>query len=143
ARVVGAVGSHPPPRDRVPRARRRGRERARHPPRAARPRRRRLPPAGRGPGRGAAGAVAARLKALLLGLRPMSRFTVCVIRDFVAQHFLIGGDWGRENEWHSHHYKLEVSFAGDELDQHAYLLDIAVVKEHLGRLVARFADKTL
>jgi 6-pyruvoyltetrahydropterin/6-carboxytetrahydropterin synthase len=73
----------------------------------------------------------------------MSRYTVCVIRDFVAQHFLIGGDWGRENDWHSHHYRLEAIFAGDELDQHAYLLDIAVVKEHLGALIARFADKTL
>ena len=58
----------------------------------------------------------------------MARYTVGVIRDFVAQHYLIGGDWGRENQLHSHHYKLEVIFAGDELDQHGYLLDIAVVK---------------
>ena len=61
----------------------------------------------------------------------MSRYTVGVIRDFVAQHFLIGGDWGRENQLHSHHYKLEVIFAGEQLDQHLYLLDIAVVKQHL------------
>ena len=73
----------------------------------------------------------------------MARYTVGVIRDFVAQHFLIGGDWGRENEHHSHHYKLEVIFAGDELDQHGYLLDIAVVKQHLEALVERFRDKTL
>jgi 6-pyruvoyltetrahydropterin/6-carboxytetrahydropterin synthase len=73
----------------------------------------------------------------------MFRYTVCVIRDFVAQHFLIGGDWGPENDWHSHHYRLEMIFAGDELDQHAYLLDIAVVKQHLDKLVARFSDETL
>jgi 6-pyruvoyltetrahydropterin/6-carboxytetrahydropterin synthase len=73
----------------------------------------------------------------------MSRYTVCVIRDFVAQHFLIGGDWGRENLHHSHPYRLEMVFAGDELDRHEYLLDIAVVKEHLDRLIERFADKTL
>ena len=73
----------------------------------------------------------------------MPRYTVAVIRDFVAQHFLIGGDWGRENQLHSHHYKLEVMFAGDELDQHLYLLDIAVVEQHLGQLVERYRDKTL
>jgi 6-pyruvoyltetrahydropterin/6-carboxytetrahydropterin synthase len=73
----------------------------------------------------------------------MSRYTVCVIRDFVAQHFLIGGDWGKENQHHSHHYKLEVIFAGDRLDQHLYLLDIAVVNQHLEALCDRYRDKTL
>ena len=73
----------------------------------------------------------------------MSRYHVAVIRDFVAQHFLFGGDWGRENQLHSHHYKLEAIFAGDELDQHGYLLDIAVVSEHLDRLVERYRDHTL
>ena len=72
-----------------------------------------------------------------------SQYTVGVIRDFVAQHFLFGGDWGRENQLHSHHYKMEVIFAGPRLDQHGYLLDIAVVKEHLDRLVDRYRDKTL
>jgi 6-pyruvoyltetrahydropterin/6-carboxytetrahydropterin synthase len=73
----------------------------------------------------------------------MSRYTVTVIRDFVAQHFLFGGDWGRENQLHSHHYKLEASFAGDQLDQHQYLLDIAVVSDHLERLIERYRDTTL
>jgi 6-pyruvoyltetrahydropterin/6-carboxytetrahydropterin synthase len=73
----------------------------------------------------------------------MSRYSVCVIRDFVAQHFLIGGDWGKENTLHSHHYKLEVTFAGDQLDRHQYLLDIAVVNEHLERLCDHYRDKTL
>jgi 6-pyruvoyltetrahydropterin/6-carboxytetrahydropterin synthase len=73
----------------------------------------------------------------------MSRYTVAVIRDFVAQHFLFGGDWGRENQLHSHHYKVEAIFAGDQLDQHAYLLDIAIVTQHLDRLVERYRDQTL
>jgi 6-pyruvoyltetrahydropterin/6-carboxytetrahydropterin synthase len=73
----------------------------------------------------------------------MARYTVCVIRDFVAQHFLIGGDWGKENQHHSHHYKLEVIFAGDQLDRHLYLLDIAVVNDHLEALCDRYRDKTL
>jgi 6-pyruvoyltetrahydropterin/6-carboxytetrahydropterin synthase len=73
----------------------------------------------------------------------MPRYTVCVIRDFVTQHYLIGGDWGRENQLHSHPYRLEMIFEGDELDRHEYLLDIAVVKDHLERLVERYRDKTL
>jgi 6-pyruvoyltetrahydropterin/6-carboxytetrahydropterin synthase len=73
----------------------------------------------------------------------MSRFTVGVIRDFIASHFLFGGDWGRENEPHTHHYRMETIFAGEALDRHGYLLDIAVVKEHLDRLVARYRDKML
>jgi 6-pyruvoyltetrahydropterin/6-carboxytetrahydropterin synthase len=73
----------------------------------------------------------------------MSRFTVGVIREFIASHFLFGGDWGRENQPHAHHYRLETIFAGDELDGHGYLLDIAVVKEHLDAVVARYRDKSL
>lgn len=73
----------------------------------------------------------------------MSQYTVGVIRDFIAQHFLFGGDWGRENQLHAHHYRMEVIFAGARLDQHGYLLDIAVVKDHLERLVERYRDKTL
>jgi 6-pyruvoyltetrahydropterin/6-carboxytetrahydropterin synthase len=73
----------------------------------------------------------------------MSQYTVGVIRDFIASHFLIGGDWGRENEPHAHHYRMEAIFAGDTLDRHAYLLDIAVVKEHLDRLVERYRDRSL
>jgi 6-pyruvoyltetrahydropterin/6-carboxytetrahydropterin synthase len=73
----------------------------------------------------------------------MSRYTVGVIRDFIASHFLFGGDWGPENQPHAHHYRMEVIFAGDALDRHGYLLDIAVVKDHLDALVARFRDKML
>jgi 6-pyruvoyltetrahydropterin/6-carboxytetrahydropterin synthase len=73
----------------------------------------------------------------------MAQFTVAVLRDFVAQHFLIGGDWGRENQLHSHHYKLEAIFEGEALDRHNYLLDIAIVEELLNALVEHYRDKTL
>jgi 6-pyruvoyltetrahydropterin/6-carboxytetrahydropterin synthase len=73
----------------------------------------------------------------------MARYTVGVIRDFIAQHHLIGGDWGRENQHHSHPYRLEVIFTGETLDQHGYLLDIAVVNQHLQTLVERYQDKSL
>ena len=70
-------------------------------------------------------------------------YTVAVKRDFVAQHFLIGGDWGAENEWHSHHYIVEVQLEGATLDQHGYLVDIVDIEENLESLVAHYKDKTL
>ena len=70
-------------------------------------------------------------------------YTVAVKRDFVGQHFLIGGDWGPENEWHSHHYYVEVQLHGDKLDKHGYLVDIEDIEENLDALVAYYKDKTL
>ena len=70
-------------------------------------------------------------------------FAVGLLRDFVAQHFLIGGDWGRENQPHAHHYRLEAIFEGDHLDRHGYLLDIAEVEPRLDGLVARYRDRML
>ncbi|MCA9945490.1 MAG: 6-carboxytetrahydropterin synthase [Ardenticatenaceae bacterium] len=70
-------------------------------------------------------------------------YTVAVKRDFVAQHFLIGGDWGPENEWHSHHYVVELQLSGPTLDQHGYLVDIVDIEANLDALVATYKDKTL
>ena len=52
-------------------------------------------------------------------------YTVGLLRAFVAEHRLVGGDWGKENERHSHPYRLEVVFEGDTLDKHGYLIDIS------------------
>jgi 6-pyruvoyltetrahydropterin/6-carboxytetrahydropterin synthase len=73
----------------------------------------------------------------------MPMYNVAVIRDFVAQHHLIGGDWGRENNHHSHHYKMEAIFEGERLDRHGYLLDISEVEKQLGALVERYSDHDL
>lgn len=70
-------------------------------------------------------------------------YALAIRRDFIAQHYLIGGDWGAENELHSHHYQVEVELAGEELDQHGYLVDIVEVEKQLEALVARFQDQTL
>lgn len=70
-------------------------------------------------------------------------YTLAVQRDFVAQHFLIGGDWGAENFWHSHAYRLELILEGASLDQHGYLVDIVQVEQQLEAVVAHYKDKTL
>jgi 6-pyruvoyltetrahydropterin/6-carboxytetrahydropterin synthase len=70
-------------------------------------------------------------------------YTVAVARDFIAQHYLFGGDWGAENEWHSHHYRVEVQLAGATLDEHGYLVDIIDIERHLDALVDRYRGRTL
>jgi 6-pyruvoyltetrahydropterin/6-carboxytetrahydropterin synthase len=70
-------------------------------------------------------------------------YTLAVRRNFVAQHFLVGGDWGAENFWHSHHYLLELQLEGATLDQHGYLVDIVKVEAALNALVGAYRDRTL
>ena len=70
-------------------------------------------------------------------------YTVAVSRQFIAQHYLIGGDWGAENELHTHHYQVEVQLEGEMLDQHGYLVDIVKIEFALDGLVARFRDRDL
>jgi 6-pyruvoyltetrahydropterin/6-carboxytetrahydropterin synthase len=70
-------------------------------------------------------------------------YTLAVKRDFVAQHYLIGGKWGEENQWHSHHYVVEVQLAGAQLNVHGYLVDIIQVEHLLDQMVAAYKDKTL
>lgn len=66
-----------------------------------------------------------------------------ITRNFSAQHFLIGGDWGAENQLHSHHYRVEVLIRGAELDEHGYLVDIVEVERALNEVIALFRDRTL
>jgi 6-pyruvoyltetrahydropterin/6-carboxytetrahydropterin synthase len=70
-------------------------------------------------------------------------YSVAVKRNFVAQHFLIGGDWGEENLEHSHHYFVELQLAGEQLDQHGYLVDIVEIEAQLNAQVTYYQDKTL
>ena len=70
-------------------------------------------------------------------------YTLAVRREFIARHFLIGGDWGAENFPNSHHYILELQLAGNELDQHGYLVDIVDVEKHLDDVVGCYRDQML
>lgn len=70
-------------------------------------------------------------------------FSVGIRREFQAQHFLIGGDWGAENQPHSHDYVVEVELEGQPLDEHGYLLDIDDIKRHLDDLLSQFEGRML
>ena len=70
-------------------------------------------------------------------------YSVAVKRDFVAQHFLFGGDWGAENFKHSHHYVLELKLTGETLDKHGYLVDIVDIEQQLESIVEHYRDQTL
>ncbi len=70
-------------------------------------------------------------------------YTLGVKREFIARHFLIGGDWGAENFPNSHHYVLELQLKGAELDQHGYLVDIVDVEKHLDEVVNYYKEQML
>ena len=70
-------------------------------------------------------------------------YALAIRRDFIARHYLIGGDWGPENYPNSHHYVLELQLEGAELDAHGYLVDIVDVESALGALVTHYAESML
>src|SRR5213080_4825743 len=70
-------------------------------------------------------------------------YTTAVQRSFIAQHFLVGGDWGKENAPHSHHYVVELQLEGEALDRHGYLVDIVDIESSLDALVEQYRDRTL
>jgi len=70
-------------------------------------------------------------------------YTLAVKRDFIARHYLIGGDWGPENFPNSHHYVLELQLSGPALDQHGYLVDIVDVENHINATVAYYKEQML
>ena len=69
--------------------------------------------------------------------------SLMVKKDFIASHYLIGGDWGNESRPHAHRYVLELVLGGRPLNRHNYLVDIVEVEEVLTSLALRFKDKLL
>jgi 6-pyruvoyltetrahydropterin/6-carboxytetrahydropterin synthase len=70
-------------------------------------------------------------------------YTLGVTREFIARHYLIGGDWGAENFPNSHHYVLELQLSGKELDKHGYLVDIVDAEKHLDEIVNYYKEQML
>ncbi len=70
-------------------------------------------------------------------------YEVSVVREFDARHYLVGGDWGKENRLHDHHYRVEAVLAGEALDSSGYLVDITLLDKAMDGLVRFTAGKTL
>ena len=73
----------------------------------------------------------------------MSKYSIGVRGDFIAQHYLVGGDFGAESEKHSHHYVVEVIVEGNELDEYGFVVDIVRLKVILEESVNHYRDRTL
>ncbi len=70
-------------------------------------------------------------------------YQLAIARDFIAQHYLIGGDFGAENLKHSHHYRVEILIGGEALDPHGYLIDIVHLERALNETIDAFRERTL
>jgi len=70
-------------------------------------------------------------------------YTLAVRRNFIARHYLVGGDWGSENFPNSHHYILELQLEGRDLDHHGYLVDIVEVERHLDQIIEYYEEKMM
>jgi 6-pyruvoyltetrahydropterin/6-carboxytetrahydropterin synthase len=70
-------------------------------------------------------------------------YRVSIRKDFLAYHYLIGGDWGAENQKHSHPYRAEIELVGETLDLHNYLVDIVNIENHLVDTIAQYEGKCL
>ena len=61
-------------------------------------------------------------------------FTLCVKDSFAAAHRLVGYK-GKCEELHGHNFAVEVCVAGNELQEDGMLIDFAVLKQHLGKVL--------
>ncbi len=66
-----------------------------------------------------------------------------MLTDFVAQHYLTVPNPGPEGVPHSHHFEVELTFRGPELNEHEYLIDIDDVEAALKGLADRYRDELL
>ncbi|ELY87382.1 6-pyruvoyl-tetrahydropterin synthase [Natrialba hulunbeirensis JCM 10989] len=70
-------------------------------------------------------------------------YAVSVSRSVIAQHFLTVPDPGPEGQLHSHHFTVEATLRGSELDTHEYLVDIDDLVAAMDRTAAFYSDRTL
>jgi 6-pyruvoyltetrahydropterin/6-carboxytetrahydropterin synthase len=70
-------------------------------------------------------------------------YTVGIKDEFITQHFLIGGDFGKENKPHSHRYEVEVTLKANNLDRHEFVFDIEKLSGAARLQCAYFQDSML
>jgi 6-pyruvoyltetrahydropterin/6-carboxytetrahydropterin synthase len=70
-------------------------------------------------------------------------YTLAIQRAFTARHYLIGGDWGDENEPHAHPYRVDVRLSAADLDRHGYLVDLEDLEQIIDACVHAYANRLL
>lgn len=70
-------------------------------------------------------------------------YTLIVKDSLIAQHYLTVPNCGPENEWHSHHFTVEIILESESLNQWGYVCDITDVKSALNMLKEKVSDVTL
>lgn len=70
-------------------------------------------------------------------------YTLTLLRDLIGLHYLVGGDFGAENELHAHHYRVEITLEGTGLNRFGYLVDLDELDRELQALLGRFRNKIL
>ncbi|PSP90489.1 6-pyruvoyl tetrahydropterin synthase [Halobacteriales archaeon QS_4_69_34] len=70
-------------------------------------------------------------------------YTVTVIEEFLARHWLTVPDPGPEGEVNAHRFRVELTLSGAELNEHDYLVDIDDAETVLADVGARYGDATL
>lgn len=70
-------------------------------------------------------------------------YQLAIQRDFIARHRLVGGDWGAENETHSHHYRAEILVDANELDEHGFLVDLVDLRRAVDEVLGGVRDRCL
>lgn len=70
-------------------------------------------------------------------------YSTTVLTSFVAQHYLTVPNPGPEGEPHSHHFEVELTFRGPELNEYDYLVDIDDARVALDTLADRYRDQLL
>jgi 6-pyruvoyltetrahydropterin/6-carboxytetrahydropterin synthase len=69
-------------------------------------------------------------------------FELGLKRDFIASHALLGVE-GPEGKLHSHHFVVEWTLSGSELNEHGYLVDLLELEAVLDRVTGDLRDSIL
>ena len=72
-----------------------------------------------------------------------SSFALLLKRKVKAFHYLIGGDWGKENQRHAHLYEIEVRLEATRLDKNGYLIDLVKLQAACDQQLSYFRNATL
>jgi 6-pyruvoyltetrahydropterin/6-carboxytetrahydropterin synthase len=69
-------------------------------------------------------------------------YTVSMRKNLISRHYL-PHEQGEEGKPHPHHYRVEVSVSGKNLDEHGFLVDLVEFEKIIDNQLKVFRDKVL